>query len=208
MKRSGPWGWVGGHRTTSYATSVKRSGLCKASLAAAAAVYTPLPCWTCPSSGKEEEPSTGRPGGNTAVAAAGAGGWWGWRRPGRSTLDGPGCTGGAERSAPRGSMDHLLWSAGQRSIRASGCRAKLASRQWRVARSAKPPERASPQGQLPQPKDEATHRIHSHFRLRKHTRWRSDELNHHPAASRGRPGPAPPSARRCGRRSSPGPRAP
>jgi DNA-binding transcriptional LysR family regulator len=31
-------------------------------------------------------------------------------------------------------------------IRASGCRAKLASRQWRVARSAKPPERA---GQRP-----------------------------------------------------------
>jgi uncharacterized SAM-binding protein YcdF (DUF218 family) len=30
---------------------------------------------------------------------------------------------------------------------------------------------SEPQGQLPQPKDEATHRIHSLFRLRKHLRW-------------------------------------
>jgi len=32
--------------------------------------------------------------------------------------------------------------AAAEACRASGCRAKLASRQWRVARSAKPPERA------------------------------------------------------------------
>ena len=37
----------------------------------------------------------------------------------------------------------------------------------RVLASGCEAERASPQGQLPQPKDEATHRIHSLFRLRK-----------------------------------------